>query len=65
MTGWRHGKGGGITPAAIGNYEQGIRNVSRENARLLANVFGLPAGYFTGDLSPEEARMIKAYRSTL
>lgn len=57
------GIGTGLTPAAIGNYEQGTRVISREKARILEAVFGLPSAYFLGELTKEEALIIAALRS--
>ena len=62
-TGWRRGSKKGLSPAAIGNYEQGSRRIRAEPAAILENVFGLPAAYFTGEISREEAEVLAALRS--
>ena len=64
-SGWRSGKSGGLSPSAIGNYEQGTRNIRRPQARTLEKIFGLPAAYFMGEITREEAKMLAAYRSTM
>lgn len=53
---------GGISPGAIGNYEQGTRPVSMRKAKILEAVFNLPAAYFLGLLTKEEALVISALR---
>lgn len=62
-TGWRRGGSKGLSPQAIGNYEQGSRLIRAEPASILESVFGLPAAYFTGDISREEAEVLAALRS--
>lgn len=57
------GIGDGLSPGAIGNYEQGTRHVSRSKAAILERVFGLPAAYFLGEITKEEALIISALRS--
>lgn len=62
-TGWRRGGKSGLSPAAIGNYEQGTRRVRAEPAAILERVFGLPAAYFTAEISREEAEVLAALRA--
>lgn len=53
---------GGLSAGAIGNYEQGTRRPNYRYARILEQVFDLPAAYFTGDISLREAEVIQTLR---
>lgn len=53
---------GGISPGAIGNYEQGTRPITVRKAKILEAVFNLPSAYFLGLLTKEEALVISALR---
>lgn len=53
-----------VTPAAIGNFEQGLRRPSHKNADAFERIFGLPSCYWMGDLSRAEAEVIAAMRKT-
>lgn len=64
-TGWRSGKPGGISPGAIGNYEQGTRKIPRHRAKIFAELFGLPSAYFLGEITKHEAKVIAALRATM
>lgn len=53
-----------VTPAAIGNFEQGLRRPSHKNAAILERIFGLPSGYWMGVLNRQEAEIIAALRKS-
>lgn len=66
-TGWRqsdadNGKATGISPSAVGNYEQGTRRFSLEEAEVFASVFELPSAYFLVVVDEHEAEVILAIR---
>lgn len=66
-TGWRqadadNGKAVGIGPSAIGNYEQGSRRFSQEEAEIFGRVFGRPSAYFLVVVDEHEAEVILAIR---
>lgn len=64
-TGWTPEKPEvGVSPQAIGNYEQGQRIPHRAKAQRLGEVFQLPPEYFTGYMTLEEAKVMYAIRST-
>lgn len=67
QTGWKHedaddGRALGVSPSAIGNYEQGTRRFSHEEAETFGRVFGLPSAYFLVVVDEHEAEVILAIR---
>ena len=67
QTGWSEsaaddGSAAGFSPSRIGNYEQGERRVSNEEAEVFAQVFGLHPAYFLAAISEQEARVLSAMR---
>lgn len=66
-TGWtledaEAGKPKGLSPSAIGNYEQGTRRIRNEEAEIFAQIFGLPSAYFLVVVDETEAEVIIAIR---
>lgn len=57
-----------VPPSRIGNYEQGTRFPDPITMKYLAGIYGVPAhllyGFDEAGVSPEEYRIIEAYRST-
>lgn len=65
--GWRQedadqGKAVGISPSGIGNYEQGTRRFSNEEAEMFGRAFDLPSAYFLVAVDEHEAEVILAMR---
>lgn len=66
-TGWRqedadNGRAAGISPSAIGNYEQGTRRFSHEEAEIFARALEMPSAYFLVVVDAHEAEVILAIR---
>jgi transcriptional regulator with XRE-family HTH domain len=51
-----------LSISRIGNYEQGLREVGIQEARILEKVMDVPAAYLLGVVSEEEAAILSALR---
>lgn len=63
FTGWKSGGTKGVSPGAIGNYEQGTRPIPPHRAEIFGSVLGLPSAYFLCQITHEEAQVIAALRA--
>lgn len=53
-----------LSHSRIANFEQGTRRVGLEEAQILAGALGMPAPYFMGVISDQEAAVLAALRQT-
>jgi transcriptional regulator with XRE-family HTH domain len=51
-----------LSQSRIANFEQGTRRVGLEEAQILAEALGMPAPYFMGVISDQEAAVLAALR---
>lgn len=63
FSGWKSGGTQGVSPGAIGNYEQGTRPIPPHRAEIFGRLFGLPGAYFLCQISREEAEVLAALRA--
>jgi transcriptional regulator with XRE-family HTH domain len=52
-----------LSPSRIGNFEQGTRRIGFEEAQVLEKLFHMPAAYFMGVISEDEARVLVTFHA--